>query len=679
MFPQTQIFGGARRWVSSLAILGAFLLDGTARAGDLAEAREWYKTLGFPEVAELPYVRVVTGFGDWRSGWPAEYRHVEGFLLNETPEVFTVLVHRTGRFNRKEDDDQYQTWSIQRFTRWREGPSWEGAWLEKLDFPKAAASELAQVRELAGQHSMDYRGAGAFAFGQACRQKGLPEIATAMEEIVAQNYAKHSRGDGGGILEDLQRDIGAAVFWNAQQRFADPSVSWRDLLTPFEHFAERYPQYQEAAYTKKVAEILRQTIDEEAQHHPKPYPEMTPAEQIAENIYQLRSLRFWGWASGRYPIATWTASGQPDPANPVVRLVDMGDIIVPALIDTMDDQHFTRSAAGGLDYGPPHPFSVGEVAQQILENMAHRSFWPSQNRDTKLTKRQLAEAWWAKRQRKGEKQSLVEDAAAGGDYALAAAETLVDRYPEAALAAIEAGIRATRSGDLRGKMVEVASRLRKRETTDFLKAQLAGENGLEAQIAAAWALQAVDAPKALSAMITAWNKIQPRLPGHDRDAWRQAGRLIKFLTESGTARALDALRADFGMAPADVQLAIIRALLPELGNQMFNAKGETVEFDTKAHGWIGNDAALAIDRLLVAALGQKATRHHMRGSIDGTIYEDPRVCDLAAFVLARRWPQKYQFAWSGTVEERDAQVALMREQWRAEAAAVHAHATRDSK
>jgi hypothetical protein len=65
----------------------------------------------------------------------------------------------------------------------------------------------------------------------------------------------------------------------------------------------------------------------------------------------------------------------------------------------------------------------------------------------------------------------------------------------------------------------------------------------------------------------------------------------------------------------------------------------------------------AIEKLLVAALSDEERRTKMSGNFENVSIEDPRVCDLAAFILSKRWPEKYQFDWSKDAKQCDAQIA----------------------
>jgi hypothetical protein len=71
-------------------------------------------------------------------------------------------------------------------------------------------------------------------------------------------------------------------------------------------------------------------------------------------------------------------------------------------------------------------------------------------------------------------------------------------------------------------------------------------------------------------------------------------------------------------------------------------------------------ASEAIERALLAALDDLEPRIGLKGSQDDLSCDDPRVCDMAALVLSRRWPQRHRFSGSAAVEERDNQIAAVR-------------------
>ncbi len=65
------------------------------------------------------------------------------------------------------------------------------------------------------------------------------------------------------------------------------------------------------------------------------------------------------------------------------------------------------------------------------------------------------------------------------------------------------------------------------------------------------------------------------------------------------------------------------------------------------------------ERLFVAALKDAAVHRGLTIQWDDFAVAEPRVCDLAAFILSRHWPEKYQFDWSRSPAERDQAIAQM--------------------
>jgi hypothetical protein len=77
----------------------------------------------------------------------------------------------------------------------------------------------------------------------------------------------------------------------------------------------------------------------------------------------------------------------------------------------------------------------------------------------------------------------------------------------------------------------------------------------------------------------------------------------------------------------------------------------------------GSAGAAAVERLLGLALDDSGEvpleiRH---GDVTFT---RPRVSDMASLVLSLRWPDKYQYAWSADVTDRDRQIATIKARWR---------------
>ena len=266
-----------------------------------------------------------------------------------------------------------------------------------------------------------------------------------------------------------------------------------------------------------------------------------------------------------------------------------------------------------------------------------------------------------------ERQALIRQASAGGASGIPAARRLVEKYPDAALKAIAAAVEATRDASLRSQYVGLAAPLPGDEPVAFLTSQLAPSAGLLSQVRAAEALLARGQDDWLPGMIEEWRNVDRRVsrttPDQDAEAL-----LIALLARSGSAEAVDALGQDT-QAPVDVRLAVVQTFLPppvNAGSRTQSGTGSSLTLMARADmpTLPGGAAGAAIERLLRVALDDKRQRFGLKGTYDGVSYANPRVCDMAAFVFSRRWPEKYRFTWPASPAERDAQIAMIRNTWR---------------
>lgn len=267
-----------------------------------------------------------------------------------------------------------------------------------------------------------------------------------------------------------------------------------------------------------------------------------------------------------------------------------------------------------------------------------------------------------------ERRLLVEGAAAGNVEGLRAARRLVATFPDAAIPAIVREMETTSDEGLRVGYVRLAGTLPGDLPVAFLTSQIAPDVGLLSQVTAADALLTRSHLEWVPPLIDVWRRIQRRDPQasslHDVDATAQ---LIALFVRSGDVAAIDAL-ADDAEAPVDVRLAVVYTLLPPgtrsgVGGQ---ANGASLALGARHVASLpAGETGRAVERLLVDALDDTARRVGLSITYDGTSYTDPRVCDMAALVMATRWPDRYHFTWPADVAERDTQIATIRNAWSA--------------
>lgn len=263
-----------------------------------------------------------------------------------------------------------------------------------------------------------------------------------------------------------------------------------------------------------------------------------------------------------------------------------------------------------------------------------------------------------------EQRILAERTSAGGVEGQRAADRLIARYPDAAVPALVQAVGATSDAGLRAFYIERAGTLPGDRPVAFLTSQLAPGVDLLSQVAAAEALLARGRLEWVPALVDDWRRLQQRalqrLSITDQEA---AAGLIALLVRSREPRTIDAL-ADDSTAPVDIRLAVVYTLLPPdtkpgVHGTATSGRSIAISADHVASLPTG-EAGRAIERLLSRALGDTAARVGLSLTYDGTTHADPRVCDMAAFVMARRWPERYHFTWPTDVIERDAQIAAIR-------------------
>jgi hypothetical protein len=262
-----------------------------------------------------------------------------------------------------------------------------------------------------------------------------------------------------------------------------------------------------------------------------------------------------------------------------------------------------------------------------------------------------------------ERRVLVERTAAGDAEGLRAAGRLVAAFPDAAVPAFIRAVDATSDEGRRAAYISLADALPGDLPIAFLMSQMAPDVSLLSQVSAAESLLTRGRLDWVPPLIDVWRRVQQRDPQassfHDVDATTQ---LIALFVRSSDVAAIDAL-ADAADAPIDVRLAIVYTLLPPDNRSGVHgqANGASLAIQARNIATLPGDAAgRAVERLLVHALDDTAARVGLSITYDGTSYADPRICDMAAFVMATRWPDRYHFTWLTNVRERNAQIAAIR-------------------
>jgi hypothetical protein len=281
--------------------------------------------------------------------------------------------------------------------------------------------------------------------------------------------------------------------------------------------------------------------------------------------------------------------------------------------------------------------------------------------------RQKVLAWWRGLQQHGEKEQLVRGVANGDRDSPTQAARLLAAYPEAALDAIDIGARRGHAS-VRAALIHLAGQLDGDAAATWLRDRLHAPL-LSSRVAAARALWARGDADVLADMLREWHQLPSRpeeLTGpRNTDtpglaAWNEVCSgpydLINFLVLCRRPEAVRALAAELPRLPVEHRTHVI-GLFAETplvsfswGEYLWGLPAETPE------------VAAAVDELLAAVLADTDT-HPMSGIWGGKSVREPRLGDLAAHVLSRRWRQPASFDLEAPPAERDRQRAALREDY----------------
>src|SRR5262249_17071618 len=150
------------------------------------------------------------------------------------------------------------------------------------------------------------------------------------------------------------------------------------------------------------------------------------------------------------------------------------------------------------------------------------------------------------------------------------ATMLVKLYPDAALPAILAGVRAAKDSWTRGQLVDATAGIKGDGPVPFLLREAEEGEFAQSRFAAARCLSDRGLPAGLTSVIGEWNgrrpKSQPRRedePGGTPGNVFPPNSVAEFLAASGKVEAIEALRKDLRRRPVGLRMEVVSALRTE--------------------------------------------------------------------------------------------------------------------
>lgn len=577
----------------------------------------WFDTLGYPRVADLPFVRIATGWTSTsRSG--AENTYLAGFLLREDGRRFTVLTLglATREFSSSPADTPeharigHAAESLREFAK--SYPSLEND--HRLQEPPFVAG-FGEPRPS--------RACVTFVLAWACQQCGERELALDLATEARARYGNYP----GTLTELLARDVAHVTLWRLVLAFGDPARSCPQLLADCERFVHDFPGVgDDAARGKEMQAVLARMVREQAARPPLP-ADASEAERIGELVFRLREQN--GRQSGQ-PGSCDVFDDPRGEQSPAHQLVALGYRALPHLVRAYDDDSFTRSVGFHRDFYFSHEIlRVRDVAREIASRIT--GSW--------LATREEAERALAEWQQRGERGVLIDGAERGN---VEHARRLLERFPADVVPAARKALGGDLDGSIRSQWLLLVGGVPGEEATELLTAELRRDGGILPRVTAATQLFArARRDEAIDAMVALW-----RRPLLDYDA-EIVGR---FLATCGAVRAVRAL----GERREELDYRVLFAL---------GAGAEAHPYDplpdAAAVGRGEDGLEAAIEDLLGSLLGSARVHEVMYNGII-----DPSTAEFAGAALHRRWPDRYPFDFYAPRPIRWRQLRLLQNAWR---------------
>jgi hypothetical protein len=656
-----------------LAVIGAKVEGAVVSKEELAAAVKWFDGIEWPDVKEKPYVEIRFGHGMVGSK-RVEGPKVRGFLLGEDEKEWRLFVvgHAPAdgiKFGRND-----WPFCVQKFLKSKpEANEDSKAVMTPLDLASAVDQMLAALRVPVDQEDRWRRDSGQassdrailFMLARMCARRGSAELAEKLDDAIMTlpGLENSRRQEAASFREGTEKEIGHVLMWKAVVDFGDFSIPRPQLLEEFERIVRDFPASEHRERAKGYVEILRTMVAEDAAHPAVDLEKLAPAERVKELIFRLRDQNGHQYSQpGACDIfGDW--GGAAKRTSPAHQLVELGHAAVPQLIGALEDKRPSRSVGYHRDFYFSHfVLTVGDCAEAILARISGRNFWKARTTSAAMQKdgattatRAAIEAWWREVKDKGEKAILIEGVHSGKQDGVEQARRLIAMDSAAALEAIAKGIQNANSHWTQTELVRQLARIDTPDATAELRRQMKSCASLNGRVSSAWELLERGDKETVSAMIEEWGKWRDK-PGSDSPLEDgNPAALVDFLEYCRDVRAMNALAERAGNVPIHVQFVILKAII---GSQTwFRPK-------KKDAAPIPPELDAVAEKLAAKLLDDRVPQYGMRGSWHGFSYVDPRVCDFAAVALARRWPDRYQFAWTTTRIERDEQIAKIRNTWR---------------
>ncbi len=586
------------------------------------------------DTTELPFGRVSRGLTVISGDAPPRTIFESCFLLRKDSESFTFRT--LGGMRRTYSEAPSGPESVVRIAfEPLDLAAYARELAERLTAAKSRGEELAHY--VTQESPMSPR-AEALILARACARRGVPAEERALWDAAGPPFR---------AMEDLFEWLRHRLAID----FADPRLPRSVLLQRHRLWLDESPFYgwrREGIDAR--TRILERMVAEESSAGNAPTPSAdTPKDERARALVralQEETLPLDLWRAGAYELVQFEAA-PPEEDRACTKLRDLGLEAVPALIDALSDDRFSRCVVYSSRHGGG--FSVIQVdtlAEEILREISGVWFSGRREGGTQAAWR----GWWESLSRTGEEQTLAEIAGRGDEASVDAARRLLARWP-GRVEDVLAAVRRAETPWLRRDLVAVVLPVTNERVTEFLLQEVETGPFVEARVVAARGLLDRGRREGLARCIAEW-----ATAGDPKESAAPDER-TRFLLGSGDLEVLRSVARDLMQRSPPVREAVAKALLFESLETLLARAAPAVRADVER----------VIEGILVQLLDD---RQRLSGSYGFPFLEgyvqlvDPRASDFAGCALASHWPDRYAFDPRAPTRARDRGLLEMKNAWR---------------
>ena len=368
-------------------------LDVPGLPAEVREALVWFETLDYPTVDNKRFVRI-----DVREAGvaPREARSVtmHGYVLAQYENRYSILANDLRLLDLRvtpadtilsiEDADleEYAARVLQNSAAYDEACAAGFCWDMGLDW------SIDRYPLGLAPFALD------FILARSCLKQGLIDKAVKLaERSVATKLRLSDKGEQ--LKHELASHICVVLTDRAMAALANSRTSRRDVLARVEWIMANFPKGYERERAELMSRILRRMVaEDDAQAWNKLVPDgrLNAPELL---VYFLRDQTTFDW------------SDEPGVKSPARQLVELGPEAVPALIEAVGDDRFTRMVR---TVEPPtvhsvDGLSIGHCAYRLLVEIWGEAppgsyrFWSDKPEEIERTRAILRHYWETKSRR----------------------------------------------------------------------------------------------------------------------------------------------------------------------------------------------------------------------------------------------------------------------------------------